>query len=114
MAAAEVRLGVARLGLGDDPRAVAAEDIDDSLLTSFGDDPTLAAMEASPEPTGALDLRAGGDEGLDLSLDEPVERSSSEARRTRDQDAAYEWADGVLICTVRRHDYRLFRLFLRP
>ncbi len=106
---AVVRFDTSMMGLGDNPDAVAADDVDPLLLdpVQYGDDPTTTATS---------DVKASGihevmdDKSDEMQLEEPeTAEAETEDGKKKHPDYAYSWAKGELRCAVRRHDYRLFR-----
>ena len=111
---ARVKLNPEAMGLGKrDVNEVAIRDVDPTLLTYFKID--LTTMETPKEiavsETGDVDLGALTEEEDedDVTKENDPEKLPIEERKAKDPDGRSAWADGVLSCPVRRHDYRLFQ-----
>ncbi len=100
---AELTLDLEAMGFaGANPANILIRDVDASLLSYFDDDVT--ALE-KPKPVLADPLLEVPDDLADFTLEAPPTLAE---RKAADPDGSFEWRDGVLRVSVRRHDFRLF------
>jgi len=109
---AEAIAGIDLKRLGLSPGEPSVSDADPSLLTYFKEDITADPTPKAPKATSKLDDAddLGFEEDPEKELELTPDKLPLAERRAQDPDGKFEWADGVLKCPVRRHDYRLFLL----
>ncbi|MEX0670920.1 MAG: glycoside hydrolase domain-containing protein [Pirellulales bacterium] len=105
---AELTLDLAAMGFaGVKPEAVTIRDVDASLISYFDDD--VSRLE-KPKPVLDDPLAEIPEDLENFSLDAPPTLAE---RKAADPDGRFEWKDGVLRASVRRHDFRLFEFKMK-
>ncbi len=103
---ATIRFDTHAMGLGADPDAVVAEDVDPSLL-----DPCQYAKDLSDVKEPDLPDDPGAQPSPEAN--EPTTPAPTPQTRAQHPDYRYTWSKGTLTCAIRRHDYRLFKFYVR-